>query len=66
MRCLRDTERAVKLVITFLSLEPTRHMVDQHILMIFKDMLEELYIRDRRGECKEIEEEQGKKGHQDV
>lgn len=34
----------------FVGLEPTRYMVDQHILKVFKDMLEELCIL-------EIEEE---------
>lgn len=28
----------------FVGLEPTRYMVDQHILMVFKDTLEELCI----------------------
>lgn len=50
LKCLRDIERDVKLVVTFTSLEPIRYMVDQHILMVFKDILEELHIL-------EIEEE---------
>lgn len=50
LKCPRDIERDVKLVVTFTSLEPIRYMVDQHILMVFKDILEELHIL-------EIEEE---------
>lgn len=50
MKCLRDVERDVKLVAIFTSLEPIRYMVDQHILVVFKDILEELHIL-------EIEEE---------
>lgn len=44
MLCLRDTERDIKLVITFTSPEPTGYMVYQHIWMVFKDMSEELHI----------------------
>ena len=50
MKCLRGVERDVKLVAIFTSLEPIRYMIDQHILMVFKDILEELHIL-------EIEEE---------
>lgn len=41
---LRVLERDVKLVITIYKLEPIQYIVDQHILMVFKDMLEELHI----------------------
>lgn len=42
----RHQERDVKLITTFTSLKPTRDMVYQHVLMVFKEMLEELQIID--------------------